>query len=327
MTNPSTRALVVVALLIRAAHPLYAQEPSPARRAHHSLVYDEANRRVLLWGGSSPFEGGNCCAMFNDLWSFNGTRWIPLGETGGKASGVGLAYDSRQNRVVGFGGYWNGQSLGSVQVLVNDAWTSRGRHPEAVAAEPGFVFDSRRNRFVAFGGSAGRGQAHGQTWEWDGTTWYTAAVPGPPARQGHVMVFDSKRNRVVLYGGTGSAGPGQPPIRYADTWEYDGTSWKQLDVQGPPTRASAGATFDSKRGVVLVFGGAGPDGMFGDTWSWDGTSWRKLSDTGPEARAMGYLAYDKQRDRVVLFGGRKGWPDDLNDTWEWDGTRWRQVAR
>ena len=89
-----------------------------------------------------------------------------------------------------------------------------------------------------------------------------------------------------------------------------------------------GATFDSKRGVVVIFGGVGPNGFHGDTWSWNGTSWSKLSDTGPEPRGMGYLVYDRHRDRIVLFGGRKGWPDgDLNDTWEWDGSSWRQVGR
>ena len=91
-------------------------------------------------------------------------------------------------------------------------------------------------------------------------------------------------------------------------------------------RNGAGATFDSRRGLVIVFGGAGPGGFLGDTWSWDGTAWRKLADTGPEPRVMGYLAYDRNRDRVVLFGGRKGWPDgDLNDTWEWDGVSWKKV--
>ena len=314
-----------VAFLSLVATQLSAQATLPPKRAHHSLVYDEAGKRVLLWGGSSPFENGDCCAFFNDLWSFDGTRWTSLGETGGKASGVQLAYDSRQNRVVGFGGYANRASLGDVQILVDNAWTPRGRHPEAVAAEPGFVFDSQRNRFVAFGGSAGRGQAHGATWEWDGTTWFTADVPGPPARQGHVMVFDSKRNRVVLFGGSGTAAQGPAAPQFGDTWEFDGQTWKQIQATGPSPRGAAGAAFDSKRGLVVIFGGANRDGMLGDTWAWNGTAWRKLADSGPDARAMGYLAYDRNRDRIVLFGGRKGWPNDLNDTWEWDGSNWRQV--
>jgi hypothetical protein len=320
--------LDLFACLTLLASSLSFAQTAPPKRAHHSLVYDEAGKRVLLWGGSSPYENGNCCAMFNDLWSFDGTQWTPLGEAGSRASGVQLTYDNRQRRVVGFGGYVGGgaPSLGDVRVLAGNAWSLVAKHPEIVAAEPGFVFDSHRNRFVAFGGSGGRGQAHGDTWEWDGTTWHKASVAGPPARQAHMMVFDSRRNRLVLFGGGGVSPPGQPPARLGDTWEFDGQSWKQFQAEGPAPRMSAGAAFDSKRGLVIIFGGMGADGMLNDTWAWNGTAWRKLADTGPDARAMGYLAYDSDRDRIVMFGGRKGWPNDANDTWEFDGTTWKQVG-
>ena len=319
-----------ITLSLSASSTLFAQT-APPKRAHHSLVYDEANKRVLLWGGSSPFADGNCCTFFNDLWAYDGTRWTSIGETGGKVSGVGLAYDTRQQRVVAFGGYTPGSaggvSLGDVRVLENNSWTARGQHPEILAAEPGFVYDSQRNRFVTFGGAGGRGAAHGAVWEWDGTTWNrSAAAAGPLARQGHVMVFDSKRNRIVVFGGMGTISQGQPPAQFSDTWEFDGQTWRQFQVTGPSARAAAGAAFDSKRGMVVIFGGMSAGSMLGDTWAWNGTAWQKLSDTGPEARAMGHLAYDSQRDRVVLFGGRKGWPNDLNDTWEWDGTAWKRVA-
>jgi hypothetical protein len=83
----------------------------------------------------------------------------------------------------------------------------------------------------------------------------------------------------------------------------------QKQVAGPDPRNGAGAAYDSKRGLVILFGGAGADGFTEDTWSWDRTTWKKLADTGSEPRAMGYLEYDSNRDGVVLFGGRKGWPD------------------
>ena len=321
------RSLLLFAV---AATQVAAQNPLPSKRAHHSLIYDDAGKRVLLWGGSSPHDNGNCCTFFNDLWSFDGTRWTSLGESGSKASGVGLAYDSRQNRVVGFGGYTpgpsGGVSLGDLRILENNSWTLRGAHPEILAAEPGFVFDSSRNRFVTFGGSGGRGGAHGSIWEWDGTAWSKAAASGPSPRQGHVMAFDSKRNRIVVFGGFGSSAPGQTPVRFSDTWEYDGQEWKQFQVPGPSARGAAGVTFDSRRGLVVLFGGMAESGMLGDTWAWNGATWQQLSDTGPEARAMGQLAYDKSRDRIVMFGGRKGWPNDLNDTWEWDGSAWRRIG-
>jgi hypothetical protein len=318
------RFLSVSIALLLSVVPALAQSSVPPRRAHHSLVYDEANKRVVLWGGSTPLDGGRSFAFFNDVWGFDGQRWLGIGASGDKRSGARMVYDTKRNRIVSFGGY-NGMSLPDFRSFDGKDWLTISQHPEDGAAEPGFVYDIGRDRFIMFGGS-GRSSALGDTWEFDNTRWYKVAVPGPSPRQAHVMVYDAKRRRTVLFGGMGSGSPGQRPPTLGDTWEYDGAAWTERPATGPGARNGAGATYDSKRGVVILFGGVGADGFLGDTWSWDGTTWKKLADTGPEPRGMGYLAYDTNRDRVVLFGGRKGWPDgDLNDTWEWDGAAWKRV--
>jgi hypothetical protein len=308
---------------------ILAAQESPPRRAHHALVYDEVRERVLVTGGSSPHADGNCCAFFNDLWAFDGTRWTALPSSGARMSGMRLAFDSRQKRVVSFGGFVDGRSLSDVRVLERDAWTTLGQHRDMPAAEPGFVYDVRRDRFIAFGGS-GRGQAHGDTWEYDGNTWTKVTSDGPPARQAFVMVYDERRGRTVVFGGSGVGTPPTPGPVYGDLWEFDGRTWTQIEApNGPSARFAAGAAYDSKRGHVILFGGLTREGSLGDTWAWDGRAWTRLaaaSSNGPSPRAMGYLAYDRKRDRVVMFGGRPRWPDDLNDTWEWDGTAWRRAG-
>lgn len=325
VTNRLTAGAVLALFL-----PALVLAQAPPKRAHHALVYDDARERVLLTGGSSPFEGGECCAFFNDLWAFDGSRWVALPASGPQMSGMRLAFDSHTRKVVSFGGYSRGQSMSDLRVLDGDVWTTVGQHEGMAAAEPGFVYDARRRRFVAFGGSAGRGQVHGDTWEYDGSSWTKAAGAGPPARQAHTMVFDERRGRIVVFGGTGAGAPGNPPPVHADLWEFDGRRWSRAEAaNGPSARHSSGAAYDSKRGRTIVFGGLGADGFLGDTWSWDGRAWTKLADSSPNApepRAMGQLAYDRKRDRVVLFGGRKGWPNDLDDTWEWDGVSWRRHA-
>ena len=272
-------SLSVSAALLLSAIPALSQSATPARRAHHSLVFDDASKRVLLTGGSTPVDGGRTFTFFNDLWAFDGRSWKSVGESGQKLSGAQLAWDSRRNRVLSFGGY-AGQSSGDLRVLVGGAsWNTIGQHPVYRAAEPGFVHDVRRDRFVTFGGSAGPRSALGETWEWSDAGWNKVNTPGPPARQAHVMVFDAKRNRTVIFGGMGVAASGPPPL-LGDTWEFDGVTWTRKQATGPAPRASAGAAFDSKRGIVVIFGGSGPDGFFGDTWSWDGTTWRKLAGHG-----------------------------------------------
>lgn len=308
------------------ALPTSQDSATPPRRAHHSMVYDAAGQRVLLTGGSTPIEGGRNFEFFNDLWAFDGVRWTRLPPSGAKSSGSQMAFNQMRNQVVAFGGF-NGRSLADVRVLEHDTWRTIGVHPEMPTAEPGFIYDVRRNRFVAFGGSARQGQAYGDTWEFDGDNWTRVPTASPPARQAHSMVYDQQRSRTVVFGGMGLGPAGQRPPPLGDTWEFDGRSWSEKRVMGPSPRFGAGVAYDSKRGVVILFGGVAAEGFRGDTWSWNGTEWRKLADTGPEARGMGYLAYDAARDRVVLFGGRKGYPDgDLNDTWEWDGDVWHRVG-
>ena len=319
------RRLSLAALLV-VPSVAAAQPTAPPRRAHHSLVYDEARARVILTGGSTPTNGGQSFEFFNDRWEFDGTRWSPLPPSGAKMSGSSVAYDSRRKRFLAYGGY-RGTPVGELRLLTSDGWTTLLEGKEMVAAEPGFIYDRARDRFVAFGGSTGPGSANGTTWEYDGERWTRLSVSSPPPRQAHAMVYDERRRRTIVFGGMGQGAAGQQPPMLGDTWEFDGRTWKQIDVVGPPARLGAGAAYDSRRGQVILFGGAGANGFTGDTWSWNGTEWKKLADTGPSPRVMGYLAYDRARDRVVMFGGRKGYPNgDLNDTWEWDGATWRQVG-
>ena len=292
----------------------------PSKRAHHELVYDEGNNRVLMTAGSTPLNGGTSFDVFNDIWSFDGKAWKLSGTTGDKRSGIRMAYDTKRNKLFSFGGWSDNISLAELRVLENGEWKILSNLPEMKASEPGFVYDAHRDRLIAFGGSAERGIVNNTTWEWDGRSWNKFKGAGPEGRQSFAMIYDSKRKKTVLYGGMGAS----PEKSFADTWEFDGNHWALVSETGPGPRRSPGYTYDSKRGVMIIFGG-NLDRMMNDTWSWNGKEWKKLADAGPPARAMGYMAYDKERDRIVMFGGRLGWPDDVNDTWEWDGKQWKEI--
>jgi hypothetical protein len=305
---------VFVALVCAAAH---AQ--TPPRRAHHALVYDEANARVLLSGGSTPLDGGNRFEFYNDLWAYDG-GWKLITTAHDRRSGQRLAYDSENRKIYSFGGFSGAASLSDLRRLDGDAWTALPS-PDRPTAEPGFVYDAKRKRLVVFGGSAGMRRVHGDTWEFDGERWTQTGTAGPPARQAHAMAYDAKRGRTVLFGGMSAEG-----AAFGDTWEYDGAAWKLVASEGPSARNTPGMTYDAKRGRIILFGGAAEAGFSNETWAWDGAEWKLLAREGPPARGMGQLAYDAKRDVVVLFGGRNGWPNgDLDDTWEFDGVSWRAV--
>lgn len=320
----SVGGIAMLLLVRQAAGQAAPTGSSPVGRAHHTLFYDEAGRRVLLAGGTSG-DGPREYALLNDLWSFDGVNWTPLPPSGERMSGFRAAADAQQ-RLYSFGG-WRDSSVGDLRVLENGQWRRLGAHPSLVTAEAGFVFDAARNRFVAFGGLAE--QVVSDVWEYDGARWTRHPATPPPARGMHAMVYDARRKKIVVFGGMGARTAGQSSSILGDTWEFDGTSWTRIQRAGPPPRLGAGATYDSKRGVVLLFGGANDQGTLNDLWSWDGSSWSKLADGGPEPRVMGFIVYDAQRDRTVLFGGRLGSPRNtaLGDTWEWDGAAWRKIGR
>jgi len=263
--------------------------------------------------------------FYDDAWAFDGRGCTALGPSGAQRSGQAPAYDSRRHRVMSFGGYCtcraedNGRHNDLLR-LESGRWqpvTSLSQRP---TTDAGMVYDEVRDRLVMYGGSGGSQQALSDTWEFDGTTWRQTATVGPGALVGFSMVYDAKGGRTLLFGGF-TTNPGAPS---GDLWAYNDASWQRLSTNGP-ARHSAGAAFDTRRGLLIVFGGVDASGFIGDTWSWDGSTWQRLAAAGPEARAMGYLAYDKSRDRMVMFGGRKSGAD-LNDTWEWDGSGWARFV-
>ncbi len=304
-----------------------AQDLGPERRAHHAMVFHDGLGKVLLVGGSSPTEGGEQSKFFDDVWAFDGKEWALLAETGARRSDVGLAYDHQAKQLVSFAGF-TGETACDLRVLEGTQWRVIDENPLLALAGSGFVYDGQRNRFLVFGGSSTSGQVMDEAWEHDGKTWTKLEGATPPARMGHTMVFDAKRARTVVFGGMSAAEPGSRSTALADTWEFDGKTWKQIEVEGPSPRSGCGVAYDAKRARVILFAGRGVQGFLADTWAFDGKTWQKLCDSGPEPRGMGYLAYDKLRDRVVLFGGRNGWPDgDFADTWEFDGQAWKEVAK
>ena len=314
--------LFLIYILLLPALSLCAQENlSPPLRAHHSLVYDETTKTVLLTGGSTPLNGGSSFKVYNDVWSFDGKKWTLKGTAGDERSSMALAYDTKRKTFYSFGGYTNEGSRSEFRIFENNNWKELPGIPGVIAAEPGLVYDSQRDRLITFGGSSAPGKINSDTWEWDGKEWKKFEGKSPGGRQAFAMIYDESRKKTILYGGMGAT----PETKYDETWEYDGKSWQQVPVSGPGPRVSAGYAYDSDKKILILFGGMTKNGFVNDTWSYDGKEWKKLADDGPPKRAMGYLAYDKERKKVVMFGGRFGWPNDANDTWEWDGTQWKEI--
>lgn len=151
-------------------------------------------------------------------------------------------------------------------------------------------------------------------------------VASPIDRASHSVVCDAARDRLVMFGGYNW----NLDVHYDETWEYDGATWAQRHpLSAPAPRKRAGMCYDSRRGVVALFGGLrdsfwGPTTWFGDTWEYDGTNWTQVPVSGPVPSARYCdLTFDSARGVAVLVGGT-GPTGRQSDTWEFDGTTWTQ---
>jgi hypothetical protein len=299
--------LVALASLGAMASPLMAQgtwtevsNGGPLGRKGHAMAYDSQQNRSIMFGGRSL--GGVSGILQGDTWSWNGSMWTVVSNTGpSPRADVAVAFDRIRGRLVLFGGF-DGSRRGDTWELSAGTWI-----PQVFATGPqprrnhAMAFDSSSGTVVLFGGE-GTNQTHlSDTWTWNGTGWTQRSGSAPQGRQGHAMAFDPVRNRVVLVGGSYPAGALSSFLD--DTWEWDGNAWQQVASGGIGPRSEHVMTYSSVHGGVLISGGQSPMAIGGDC-VWDGSSWTLLTASG-SGRGHAAIAFDEARNRPVIFGGEQ----------------------
>ncbi|MFH1833496.1 MAG: kelch repeat-containing protein, partial [bacterium] len=237
--------------------------PTPAARVGHSMVYDSAQGRVILFGGvdNSDAIAGD---LLNDTWAYDPstntwTELAPAGPLPAPRYGQAMVYDSAQGKVIMFGGIDAfGSSLSTVSFL-NDTWaydpiTNTWTDLAPPTTKPGMI---------------------------------TVPIPRVTARQ---MVYDSAQGKVILFGGFRSSFS-----FLGDTWAYDpsANTWTGLGPSGalPSARALGSMAYDPVTAKTLLFGGMwgfAPFLAVGDTFAYDSgvSTWSNLDPSGtlPAAR-------------------------------------------
>lgn len=146
----------------------------------------------------------------------------------------------------------------------------------------------------------------------------------PRARACHAAAYAPALGGTAVFGGARVCGR---DVLTDDTlWLWNGLQWSVLATGGPSAREDALLVFDSKRNVLVLYGGRRDGGIFMDTWEWSrATSWRKIESTmNPGMIEHASMAFDSTLGRVVLFGGAEG-REFRDATWEWNGTVWNRV--
>jgi len=195
--------------------------PGPKARAEASMAYDAAHRRIVLFGGYSRSNGQTL--RLGDTWEWDGAAWRATSSASPSArSGAAIAYDSRRQRIVLFGGNdanaetWErdrGEWLGI------DA-PALGRFNSAMA------YDAGARQVVRFGGVK-QGVRESDTWLFDGRRWERATVPAPEPRNHAAVAYDERRGVLVLFGGHDGERV------FGDTWEWRQGRWRLISRVAP----------------------------------------------------------------------------------------------
>lgn len=310
------RALVLSSI---ASASCLAFAQAPESRGHFALAYDGAAKKVVMTGGAAFFGGK--MALFDDVWSWDGTKWQRQGNSGLAVMGARMIYQQSHNRLVMLAGIvGKSQSTGDFRALVRNTWITLSTANELKGVDPGVAIDSKRGRLVAF--IPGPDGGDPKVYEWDDRVWRIGKGNPPKGHEGVAMAYDEKRGVVVAFGGHGV-----DKKHSSDLWEYDGLKWQLVGGAGGPIgRSYPGMVYDDKLGAVVIHGGMGQGAKWlSDTWAWDGTAWKQLSDKGPALELS--MAYDQSRDRLVVVGTDSHENTTAKmQTWEWDGATWTKLS-
>jgi hypothetical protein len=234
-------------------------------------------------------------------------------------------YDPDTGSVVLFGGMEADGNLSDDTWVWNGAsWTdfpgSKTKAPPA-RQMASMAYDPAQHQLILFGGLGAGNQILGDTWAWNGASWYEEEPAStPPPREAAALAFDG--SNLVLFGGTGDAASGPAADPTAPPGSPVAASSTATSTPAPATSAPPSATSTTTSATPVVLD---------DTWLWTGTGWQQATVTGPSARSGAAMSYDPTKHDTVLFGGEatpagSSSPSLLGDTWTWDGSAWKHAA-
>ncbi len=288
--------------------------PEP-RWAHH-MVFDEENKQVLMFGGAHQQK------LLGDLWSWNGSSWKLLANSGPAPMCKGVfVYDSHRKAAVLFG------CVNAKDERITDTWIWKNKSWEKAngVGPPSRVhalgtFDRNTNLVLMFGGF-GDGGPLSDTWAFDGDHWKLLDNQGPKDRIPHGMYWDGKRKSVMMITVELNKTPGNISSKN-EWWQWSGSGWKLLPDAVPSIQAlQAFSVFGENK--LVVYDGTDLSNTSGVLWQHMDGKWESTSNPNPKSRMGHIMVYDPIRKRLVLFGGGKE-QIFFNDTWEWDGKNWKK---
>jgi hypothetical protein len=302
--------------------PPTAADPAPAARYSPAMAYDAKDHVVVMFGGATWNSGCECNDFMDDTWAWNGTAWKQLhpADSPPARAYAQMAYDRADGEIVLLGGQGLSGDLTDTWTWNGTNWTqqSPSYSPPQTIEEGMAYFPGMKAVLLYSGDNTASGNG---LYAWNGSDWSQITVPGIPPRNSFQaqMAMDPNGSamNLLIYN------PDYPVVTNLQDWTFNGTSWKELTVTTPPTRASANMVGDKASDDLVMFGGIDHN----DTWVSTGGNWTQLhpAHSPPDLTSDGPypgMAYDASTGQVVLFGGMTNSGVTVNTTWTWNGTDW-----
>jgi N-acetylneuraminic acid mutarotase len=257
-----------------------------------SAAYDSNRSRwVLSCYGSEIYEwDGSAWKAFTELKTEPASRRF-----------FSLTYDETLKKVVLFGGFDD-----STDNFRQDTWTWDGTTwAEVKNTRPphrsltSMWFDPVLKKTVIYGG-VGRSNLDQKVtrfddmWSFDGQGWTklnVTSTPGP--RLGAQIAVNPETNKLLLFGGLRAEKVNDTTTKQwfdNDTWEWDGSTWKQLTpATRPSVRENGQMAWDPVQREIVLFGGYAGGYYVSDVWMWDAvaSTWKPYIAALGRQRAAG----------------------------------------
>ncbi|MBK5260112.1 MAG: hypothetical protein JJE51_11005 [Thermoanaerobaculia bacterium] len=238
----------------------------------------DRSRLVVLCSDSTTYE-------------WDGTAWTDFADLKTRPTArrfSSMVYDRSLRKTVMFGGFDSNSVYQPKTWLWNGTtWTEEKKKRAPARGLASMWYDPVVRKTVMFGGIGrrnpdGRIERYNDMWAFDGNGWAELKPAAKPTtRYGAQVAVDPTTNKTILFGGlrVDTDEKGLQKQSYGnDTWEWDGTTWRQIQTATAPSpRQNVGMEFNPASGEIVLFGGW--SGYFhSDTWVFRDGKWRVLSE-------------------------------------------------
>jgi N-acetylneuraminic acid mutarotase len=245
-----------------------------------------------------------------------------------------MVYNSATHRFVLFGGSTAVDPATKLAYELNDTWefvNNRWVEQFPLHRPPGrrahvMVYDSVRDRIVVFGGRNKTTDLN-DTWIYKNGDWaQLTPATSPSQRVIAGGAYDVDRDRIVVFGGTQISADAKTSTPLYDTWEFDGTNWKQTNADGPKVTKPL-LEYDAARKTMIMLGIDDKSATAMYAYDSAKSTWSAVTAaTLPPCINEGFMAYQTSTNTIVYSGGICSDSSALDDTYEWDGATWNKVT-